>query len=180
MSTFCHMHGKDGIKHPSCFVLGKGRRSSTGAAIAELGPALWILLFGFFFPLLVLVAMLCSYGSILVLNYSQVHEAALLPYTDAQDSNGAIIKTIPTDWQSMGLGRICRVQGFPSTSVTYLPGETDEVKNKDWYVQVVTTVNVAPFVPVPFLMTIPGLNAPWTFQVSSQCLVENQDNAPGP
>src|SRR5271170_7936887 len=80
------------------------RRRQTGAAIAELGPAMWVLLFGFFFPVLVLVAMVCSYGSVLVLNNSQVHEAGLLPKSQATDPNGAIIKDIPTDWQNSGLG----------------------------------------------------------------------------
>src|SRR5262249_562169 len=114
------VHKKDGIANGPAFFPIKIRRNSTGAAIAELGPALWVLLFGFFFPVLVLVAMVCTYGSVLVLNYCQVHEAALLPYTEAQDANGAIIKTIPSDWQNMGLGRFCRVQKLPKTDVTYV------------------------------------------------------------
>jgi hypothetical protein len=139
---------------------------------------MWVLLFGFFFPVLVLVSMLCTYASILVLNNSQVHEAALLPYTDAQDVNGAIVKTIPSDWVGSGIGRFCRVIGFPATQVTYSKGTTDQNKVQDQYVQVVTTVEIAPLVPVPFLVVVPGLNAPWSFKVSSECVVENQDNCP--
>jgi hypothetical protein len=155
----------------------RGRQTQAGAAIAELGPAMWILLFGFFFPVLVLVSMLCTYGSVMVLNYCQVHEAALLPNAQAKDPNGAILKTIPTDWQTMGLGRFCRVDGLPTTQVSYKAGETDQNKVQDWYVWVTTTCKVAPLVKVPFLIAVPGLNEEWQFTVSSNCVVENQDNA---
>jgi len=154
----------------------QGRRRQVGAAIAELGPAMWVLLFGFFFPVLVLVAMLCSYGSILVLNNSQVHEAALLPSAQATDPNGAIIKTIPTDWQGSGLGKFVRLQNFPTTTVTYKAGSTDQNNVTDQYVWVTTTCQIAPLVKVPFLIGVPGLNEPMTFVVQSNCVVENPDN----
>jgi hypothetical protein len=155
------------------------RRSRAGAAIAELGPAMWVLLFGFFFPVLVLVSMLVTYGSVMVLNNSQVHEAALLPKSQATDPSGEIIKNIPTQWQNMGLGRFCRVETMPQTTVTYQAGATDQNNVQDWSVYVTTTCKVAPLVKVPFLdsIVVPGLNAPWEFVVGSSCVVENQDNA---
>jgi hypothetical protein len=160
--------------------IGSGRqtRKNTGAVIAEFGPAVWVFILGFFFPLLVLISMVCSYGSLMVLNNLQVHEAALLPSGDAQDPSGSVMSIIPNNWKNDGLGRFVQLVGFPATSVTYKMGQIDQNNVQDKIVQVVTTASISPLVFVPFGPSMPGLSAPVTFTLISDKLVENQDNAP--
>ncbi len=153
-------------------------RATKGSAIAELGPALYIVLMGFFFPVLVMLSMVLCYGSLLVLNNLQVHEAALLPYQQVQDPTGPIIKVIPGQWQANGLGIYCNLVSFPQTKVSYSLGATDINGIQDHLVTVVTTATIKPLVSVPFVPEVPGLSAPVTYTISTYRLVENQDYAP--
>jgi hypothetical protein len=153
-------------------------RTGNGNAIAEFGPALWIVLLGFFFPVLVMLSMALSYGSLMVLNNLQVHEASLLPYQKTQDPAGSVMTYIPTQWQNNGLGKFCNLTSFPQTQVTYGLGATDQNGVQDHMVTVATTATLKPMVSVPFVPGVPGLSAPVTFTITSDRLVENQDNAP--
>jgi len=157
---------------------GRQTRKSTGAVIAEFGPAIWVFILGFFLPLLVLISMVCSYGSLMVLNNLQVHEAALLPASDAQDPSGSVRSIIPSNWKNDGLGRFVQLVGVLTTSVTYKMGQVDQNHVQDKIVEVVTTASISPLVTVPFGPSMPGLSAPVTFTLTSDKLVENQDNAP--
>jgi hypothetical protein len=146
--------------------------------MAEMGPALWILLMCFFFPMLVLLGMCLSYGSVFVLNNLQTHEASLLNYEDAEDPAGAVRTTIPNEWQNAGLGKFVNLVGPPNTEISYKLGQIDQNKVQDHMVTVTTTCSIKPFVPVPIIPNVPGLSAPVTFTISSDRLLENQDNAP--
>jgi hypothetical protein len=154
------------------------RKAHGGAGMAEMGPALWILLMCFFFPMLVLLGMCLSYGSVFVLNTLQVHEASLLSYEDAEDPAGAVCTTIPTDWSNDGIGKFVQLVSPPTTQVSYKLGSLNSNNVQDHMVTVVTTCSIKPFVPVPIIPNVPGLSAPVTFTISSDRLVENQDNAP--
>lgn len=162
-------------KTPSNF---KGRNSHA-ATLAEFGPALFILLLVFFFPVLDLVSICFAYGVVKVLNNNQVHEASLIPAEKAQDPNGLVKKGIPAQWHDSGLGKFVNVAGRPVTEITYRDGLSGgEASSTGKFVMVKTTVvcNPAVFVPFPILK-VPALNSPVPLTVSSERPMEDPENA---
>jgi len=161
----------------------KSLRNKCGASgIAEFGPALGVLLIAIFFPLLDLLCVCVSYGLVVVLNNNQVHEASLLPYTDAGNPSGTVMKGIPDSW-SNGMGHFVKKDGEVQTQVGYRAGQksSDSGNNAitDRVVRVTTTVKCSPFLPIPLpVANIPGLNGPMTFTVSAERQMENPDFAP--
>ena len=151
-------------------------RRASGETIAEFGPALWILLICIFFPLVDILSMGVSYGLCVVLNTNQVKEAALLPWSDATDPSGTVMKKIPEMWES-GMGHFVKMSGQPLTLVAYRTGQTGTDQITDKIVGVRTTISCSPFlsIPVPFV-SCPGLNAPMVFQITSEKPMENPDN----
>ncbi len=152
------------------------RRNNHGSgSMAEFGPALGLLLICFFFPLLDLITLSVSYGLIMVLNYNQVHEASLVKASEAQDSNGAVKKSIPDQWQN-GMGHFVKMSGDPNTDVSYRAGQPGSDNITDQIVRVQTTVVCQPFLPIPLpLVNVPGLNGPMTFSVCAEREMENPD-----
>lgn len=156
------------------------RRRNKGNAISEFGPALFVLLIFIFFPVVDLLSIVVSYGACMVLNFNQVHEAALIPHTDAADAGGPIKKGIPDQWLN-GMGRFVKMVGSPQTNITYRNGETAPDKNNstDKLVMVETKVVCSPFLPIPLpVVNVPGLNGPFTFDLTSERPMENPDYAP--
>lgn len=160
-------------------------RSKFGDSIAEFGPALFIVLMFLFFPMLNLISMGVYYGLGMVLNYNQVHEAALLPAAEAESNSGPVKKSIPDQWQA-GMGQFAKLNGKPETKITYRAGiERQAVgagqnDTTDKIVMVQTTIKCNPFLPLPLppsMVNIPGVNGPFTFTLTSEALMENPDNA---
>lgn len=158
-------------------------RNKFGDSIAEFGPALFIVLMFLFFPMLNLISMGVYYGLGMVLNYNQVHEAALLPAVEANSNSGPVKKSIPEQWQA-GMGQFAKLNGKPETNITYRAGiaepGSDAVQkdSTDKIVMVQTTIKCNPFLPLPLpIANIPGVNSPFTFTLASEALMENPDNA---
>ena len=158
-------------------------RNKFGDSIAEFGPALFVILMFLFFPMLNMVSIGVSYGLGMVLNYNQVHEAALLPSADALSSSGPIKKNIPEQWQA-GMGQFAKLSGSPITNIAYRDGTTGlgsgagQSDTTDKIVKVQTTITCNPFLPIPLpIANIPGVNGPMTFTLASEALMENPDNA---
>jgi hypothetical protein len=162
---------------------GKHMRSERGASgMSEFGPALMVLLIAIFFPLIDLLSVCVSYGLIVVLNNNQAHEASLLPYTDAGNPSGTVMKGIPDTWLN-GMGHFVKKEGAILTQVGYRAGQkSSESGNNaitDRVVRVTTTVKCTPFLPIPLpVANVPGLNGPMVFTVSSERQMENPDFAP--
>jgi hypothetical protein len=154
----------------------KGQRKQTGTLIAELGPALWLLFIGIFFPLLDLINLGFIYGSGFTLNNLQARQCAVLPKSEAIDPAGAVKFGIPQDWQNSGLGKFVKLVSDPQTTVTYTPGTTESSGVQDINVQVSTTIVVSPFVQAEFIPDVPGLTAPFTFKFVSERVLENPDD----
>ncbi len=153
------------------------KRKASGSAITEFGPALGILLICFFFPLLNMLVLGVSYCLCMVLNYNQVHEASLLPMSDATSLNGPVCKDITDRWLD-GMGKFVKTEGYPQTVVSYRDGHTTN-NVTDRIAMVQTTVKCQPTLSIPlFGASVPGLNAPMAFSVSSESTMENPDNAP--
>jgi hypothetical protein len=152
-------------------------RGTSGSAITEFGPALGILLICFFFPLLNMLILGVSYCLCMVLNYNQVHEASLVHMNDAVSLNGPVCKDITDKWLA-GMGKFVRAEGYPQTTVSYRDGQTTgNVTDRIAVVQ--TSVVCQPTLSIPlFGVSVPGLNAPMAFSISSESTMENPDNAP--
>ena len=148
-------------------------RNQKGSVLAEFGPALVILFFCLFFPMIDLLALGMSYCSCLSLNEVQVREAALEPQKLAQSADGAVIKTIPDQWVKSGLGQLANMQSNPQTTLSYHQGESTGNGVHDKYVTVTTHVLVRPLLTLPTGFKLPGLSAPVDFVVGTERLVEN-------
>ena len=119
--------------------------------------------------------MVLSYALCMVLNTNQVKEAALLPWQDATDPSGTVIKRIPQEWGA-GIGHFVKVTAPPQTQVAYRTGEVGSDKTTDKIVGVRTTVSCSPFLPIPIpMLQVPGLNQPMLFQITSEKTMENPD-----
>jgi len=152
-------------------------RAKRGSSLAEFAPGLLILLICFFFPLIDLMSMGVSYAMCMVLNYNQVHEASLLPWTDATDPNGTVKKGIPQQWEN-GMGKFVKMTGSPTTVISYTSGQTGSDNVTDKVVSATTTVVCNPFLTIPLMgMNIPGLSGPMTFCVYAERPMENPDYA---
>jgi hypothetical protein len=162
----------------------RGRNAKGGSGMAEFAPALMVLVICIFFPLVDFLAIGLSYGLVRVLNYNQCHEASLVPWGQATDSGGTVMQGIPNQWGG-GMGHFVKMSGDVNTVITYRNGEhsTDSGNSnvQDKVVQVATTVTCNPFLPIPFpsgVLSVPGMNGPFTFTVFSERPMENPDNAP--
>jgi hypothetical protein len=154
----------------------KGLRKQKGSFIAELGPALGFLFIGIFFPLVDLVNIGFIYASGFTLNNLQTRQGALLPKSEATDPTGAVMFTIPQDWKNSGIGKFVKMIGDPQTKVTYITGIPESSGVQDMSVVVSTTITVQPFVNAQFIPDVPGLTAPFTFNFTSQAVLENPDD----
>lgn len=145
------------------------KRNRKGSALSEFGPALWILLFCLFFPMVNLLGLSISYGVCTVLNSNQVHEASLLHYSAAIRTVGPIKKGIPDQWLN-GMGQFANLSRFPRTKLRYLSSSES--------VGVRTEFSCNPFLPVPIpVAKVPGINAPMNFTIYSERPMENPDNS---
>jgi len=125
-----------------------------------------------------LLSVCFSYSVVMVLNYNQAHEAALLPAEQADDPNGMVKKGLVDVWQK-GLGRLLKQVGTPETSLSYRNGEKLNDTTFAKIVVVRTNVTCNPFAPIPLPVgQVPGLNAPVTLSVSTERPMEDPDNAP--
>jgi hypothetical protein len=143
------------------------QRKNKGSALAEFGPALGILLIGFFFPLLNLLGLFTTYGACYVLSSTQINEAAFLSASEATARGGLITYQLPDHWMRHGLGKLAGVVKMPSTSVTVSGSKPNEI------VTVATTFECRPWVVVPLPIKVPGLNSTVTFQIESRQPVES-------
>ncbi|MBX9669194.1 MAG: hypothetical protein K2X93_16335 [Candidatus Obscuribacterales bacterium] len=157
----------------------RSRRRDCGAtSIAEFGPALLLLLICLFFPLLDLLSLCFDYGMVMVLNYNQAHEAALLPSDQVMDPNGAVRKGIVDQWLNGPMGRFLKVNGPVKTEIEYKDGAQIDDKNTEKIITVKTSVSCLPFLSIPFPgVKIAGLNDAMLFFASSECQMEDPDNA---
>jgi hypothetical protein len=163
----------------------KNNRSSRGSAIAEFGPAMYVLIMIFFFPFLDMIGMAAEYADCLYLNSVVLRQASLehLLYwdntqtppkltadlTSSTDPNGSL-NVIINAWMAGGLGQFASSGTAPVQTISVDPTEGTTVCR---YVHLVMDIECKPFLNVPFFMRVPGLNAPMTFEFHSRSVIEN-------
>jgi len=156
----------------------KMRTKNGASGIAEFGPGMWVLVLCIFFPLVDILSVCLAYCTVMVLNYNQVNQASLIKASDAASPNGEVKKGIPDVWRS-GMGKFVNMSGSPQTDVAYRNGQketgTGATDAEDVIVIVKTTVNCNPFLPIPFFVGIPGINAQFPLVVAQERQMENPD-----
>lgn len=149
----------------------KSNRAGTrGSSIAEFGPAIVVLLFFIFLPMINLLSLGTIYFACFTLNDLQLKYAAERPESEGSDRSGLVHKGIPEKWAATGLGAFVKPVSEPETVVSYselMPNTKDKV------VAITTTVQTSPLLPsLSLLPNIPGLSAPMRFVLHSERVME--------
>lgn len=142
------------------------RRSQTGAGqIAELGPAIWIILVMVLFPMMDLIYMGMAYGSGWFLNHMVTRAVVTADPTDAAKVSTAV-NGATAGWQGSYLAQFIGVVGTPTNTVAFIPGP-GPIPPAD-FAKVTTTVTCKPFmdmrgIPIINAFSIPGCTTNATF-----------------
>jgi hypothetical protein len=145
-------------------------RKQHGVTIAEVGPALFLLLIMGIFPMLDLIFAGSAYTACLLLNDLQLREAARLPASQVENA----LIYIAHDWQNTGIGAYAGVMGEPQSQYAYtvVPIPTGAGRATETYIVVTTSVTLRPFLPIPFFNAVPALGAPVSYSISGRRLLE--------
>jgi hypothetical protein len=149
-------------------------RKTTGSALSEFGPAIFILFVFAVFPAIDLIFMGLAYCACVSLNTMELRAAAKVSASEAQPAALAMQEK----WSASGLGNLLGLVNYPSINVSYQQGSAT-VYGADQYVSVTTSFYVRPLLTIPFFSGVPGLGAPITFSVSQRQLLEDPTNAGG-
>ncbi len=155
----------------------KHRGNQVGNATAEIGPALFILLVMVLPPMLDLAGLAFAYGAGWYLNFLQAREAAVsAEVRQGKIVNGAEIasalEAVRASWSGTSLCRFTEAEGVSERFQLVGAGGSGS-GNAVRYIEVVTAMQVKPFVTVPFFKNVPGLGAPVGFSFTGIRLVED-------
>ena len=143
------------------------KRIANGSAITETAPALFLLLLVILFPLIDLLYMGLAFGLVWYLNHLEVRELAVRVPTETTQ----ILTDIDALYTSTGFGKFigltpARIQHPLSGGAVY--GGTPLT------VTCTTVATINPFLNIPFVIPVSGLNQPATFTVTSTRLQEEE------
>ncbi|MDR3613444.1 MAG: hypothetical protein P4L53_07750 [Candidatus Obscuribacterales bacterium] len=162
------------------------RRGHKGSSIAEFGPALILILIVFLFPMIDLIYLGIAYASGWYCNHLVIREVACHNPCD-NAAMGLAINTATNAWGASGLSNfignpnVTNVVTFIQVSkpvaggsetiggtITYpsavpLPTQTGTTATYTGYCTVTTTMSIKPFVSLPWIGDVPGINAPISF-----------------
>jgi nitrate reductase NapE component len=155
------------LKRNSALIGSYRRRTKSGSAISEFGPALFLFLIFMLFPVIDVISMGFAYFAACTLNDLQLREAARQPKTQVLSIDGLVQETIPQKWRASNLSILIAPQTNITTAVNYKPGVGAV------YLTLNTTVSFRPLLPIPFLNGIPGLGAPLTLTISGSRPLED-------
>lgn len=140
-------------------------RNAAGSAITETAPALFLLLLVILFPLIDMLYMGLAFGLTWYLNHLEVRELAVrVPAESAQ-----VLTDIDTLYTSTGFGKFI---GLTVPRIQH-PGGARYGGNP-LSVTCTTVATINPFLNIPFVIPVSGLNQPATFTVTSTRLQEEE------
>ncbi|MBX9685615.1 MAG: hypothetical protein K2X27_02870 [Candidatus Obscuribacterales bacterium] len=146
------------------------KRSATGSAITETGPALFLLIVLIFFPMLDLISLGAGYIMSGIYHDYMIRELALsAPPGSGADSSiqskDKAIQKINKDFETSSFFNFLRMSPGDASvvSVQYLPDDTNPTT-----VQCKTRCVIQPFISIPWWTNLPGLNAPINFEMETQ------------
>lgn len=137
-------------------------RRKRGAAIAETGPALFLLIIIIFFPMLDLLEMAAGYVFSSIYHDYMVRELAIR--VPESNGNAAAKEKINAEFRSSGFFSFLKMQNndMKVDRVRYLPDMANPTQ-----IELSTTVTVRPFINIPFFAQVPGMGAPVDFKLTS-------------
>ena len=147
-------------------------RHGRGSAISEFGPALFILLVIVFFPMVDLLGVCAGYVMSEIYHNYMIREIALSsppgvatdPKCPIQTQAAAITK-VTNSFQSSSFFNFLNMKAgdLACTQVVYQPNQINPTT-----VICTTSTTIKPFISIPYWGTCPGLNAPYTFTITSE------------
>lgn len=142
----------------------KSKRQNGGSAITETAPAIFILFIMILFPLIDLMYMAFAYSIIWYLNHLEVRELAVREPAETTQA----LTEIDTQFLGVGMAKF----------VGLVPGQIQHPKivrsGNPETVSLTTQARVMPFLSLPFIMPVAGINQPVVFTVTSNRLQEEQ------
>lgn len=142
----------------------KSKRQNGGSAITETAPAIFILFIMILFPLIDLMYMAFAYSIVWYLNHLEVRELAVREPAETTQA----LTEIDTQFLGVGMAKF----------VGLVPGQIQHPKivrsGNPETVSLTTQARVMPFLSLPFIMPVAGINQPVVFTVTSNRLQEEQ------
>ncbi len=142
----------------------KSARSNRGSSLAELPPALFLLIFFAIFPVINLIGMGFTYCSCALLNNLELREASRTPHIQLN----ATLTSLQQNWQSSVVGQFAGLAAPPQTNVSYSSGN-----GADTYVTVSNVFTARSFFNLPFFKGVPGLGGAWTYTIAGDRVLED-------
>lgn len=160
------------------------RRRRKGSALAEFGPAIFIILIVIMYPMIDFLYMACAYCYGWYCNHLVVRNVATVDPT-----NGAAVGTAVSNavnaWGSTGLAMACMgglAKCNPQNQVSFIlvdaneniigssgvPAPAPTPTSFVGYAKVTTQVTAYPLLPLPWVGQCEGINAPITFAYGDQ------------
>ena len=166
-----------------------GRRSVRGSSIAEIAPVLFILFVIVLFPMLDFLWLVYDYMAGLWLHNLILREAGVTVIVHMNgnfstvssvdktccDENNGTNKIAPmiADWQGGAAGKLAMTPAAPTFQTTV---NNNEGAGRTRYVHINMSMDCNPLLSIPFFMTVPGMNAPVTFNYSGRSVIEDVRN----
>jgi hypothetical protein len=161
------------------------RRRRKGQALAEFGPAGFIILVVIMYPMIDFLYMSVAYCYGWYCNHLVVRNVATVDPTNAA-AVGTAVSNAVNAWGGSGmgatiLGGLARTN--PQNQIVFLlidnasnavtgnsgvPAPAPTTTTSVGYAQVTTQITVYPFLPIPWMGTCQGINAPITFNYQDQ------------
>jgi hypothetical protein len=145
----------------------KKLRKRTGSAIAETGPALFVLLVMIFFPMLDLLAMGMQFCCSWYLNHEASHELSVSKFADW----GVALDQLKTKFDSTGIPKFIHMTGGSHSYTSVPAGASGDPAQ----VNCTTAVTCTPFLYIPMFFPVPGVNQPMTFSFTTVSTWETFD-----
>lgn len=154
------------------------KRRHYGGVLAEFGPVFMIFMLVLAFPIMDLLAIGLTWGCGFVLHFYSIREASMVENivaTNAIDTAtmNTRVTRIEQDWQSHGLGIFSKVLSLTHVITPVPRNPSANPPQPDDYVTLQQTLQVNPFLMIPFPISVSGINAPMTFVYCTQRMVEN-------
>ncbi|MBZ0187143.1 MAG: hypothetical protein K8F91_12925, partial [Candidatus Obscuribacterales bacterium] len=126
----------------------------------ETGPALFILFIMILFPLIDLMYLGLAYGIVWYLNFLEVRELAVREPTET----AVVLQDLDNIFVQQGLAKFI---GLAISDIQHpIPGQATRTGDPV-LVTCTTQAEVDPFLYLPFIMPIAGINGPITFSATS-------------
>lgn len=149
-------------------------RRKRGSAVAETGPALFVLILLIFFPLIDLMGMAANYCFALLLHNAELREVALRrPVTS--EANAAITRV---DNEFFGT-TFANFLKLTSSDVTHSGPTWVTHPDNSMTVELQTNVVCEPFLRIPMFGNVPGINAEFPFRFTTTRPQEELGRDPG-